>query len=242
VDNKNSIAHSLKKNYICSMTPERSERIETMLAKRQPGLTVVLENVNDPHNISAVMRTCDAVGIQDIYILNTKIGAHEVWSAKASSSAMNWLTVHQFTSLNECIVELRKNFDKIYTTHLSTNAVGLYELNLTKKVALVFGNEHDGCSEEIIALADGNFIIPQVGMIKSLNISVACAVSVYEAFRQKNNAGHYDKMQLDNEIVNALMVKWDVPKFEKRLEAKAMRKARFVAQKKRSSLNPPKVD
>jgi tRNA (guanosine-2'-O-)-methyltransferase len=213
------------------MTPERTERIETVLAKRQPGLTVVLENVNDPHNISAVMRTCDAVGIQDIYILNTKIGAHEVWSAKASSSAMNWLTVQQFTDTDACFVELRKNFDKIYTTHLSTDAVGLHELNLTEKVALVFGNEHDGCSEEIIALADGNFIIPQVGMIKSLNISVACAVSVYEAFRQKTNAGHYDKMQLDTTIASGLMEKWDVPKFEKRLEIKEQRKARFAAQK-----------
>jgi tRNA (guanosine-2'-O-)-methyltransferase len=214
------------------MTPERTERIEKVLAMRQPGLTVVLENVNDPHNISAVMRTCDAVGIQDIYILNTKIGAHEMWSAKASSSAMNWLTVHQFTKLDECIAALRKNFDKIYTTHLSTDAVSLYELNLTEKVALVFGNEHDGCSEEIIALADGNFIIPQVGMIKSLNISVACAVSVYEAFRQKNAARHYDKTQLDADVVNGLMERWDVPKFEKRLEAKAQRKARHEAQNK----------
>ena len=135
------------------MTPERTERILTVLAKRQPGLTVVLENVNDPHNISAVMRTCDAVGIQDIYILNTKIGAHEMWSAKASSSAMNWLTIHQFANLGECIAALRKNFTKIYTTHLSADAVGLYELNFTENVALVFGNEHDGCSDEIIALA-----------------------------------------------------------------------------------------
>jgi tRNA (guanosine-2'-O-)-methyltransferase len=213
------------------MTPERSERIHTILAKRQPGLTVVLENVNDPYNISAVMRTCDAVGIQDIYILNTKIGAHEVWSAKASSSAMNWLTIHQFTNLDECVAALRKNFDKIYTTHLSTDAVGLYELNFLENVAFVFGNEHDGCSDEIIALADGNFIIPQVGMIKSLNISVACAVSVYEAFRQKNAGGHYDKMQLDAEVVNGLMEKWDKPKFEKRLEAKEQRKARFEAQR-----------
>jgi tRNA (guanosine-2'-O-)-methyltransferase len=213
------------------MTPERNERINNVLAKRQTGLTVVLENVHDPHNISAVMRTCDAVGIQDIYILNTKIGAHEMWSAKASSSAMNWLTIHQFTNLEECFVALRKNFDKIYTTHLSTDAVGLYDLNFLEKVALVFGNEHDGCSDEIIAKADGNFIIPQVGMIKSLNISVACAVSVYEAFRQKNTAGHYDKMQLDTDVVNELMEKWDKPKFEKRLEAKAERKARVEAQR-----------
>ncbi len=217
------------------MTPERIERIETMLAKRQPNITVVLENVNDPHNISAVMRTCDAVGIQDIYVLNTKIGAHETWSAKASSSAMNWLTVHQFTTLEDCMKALRKNFDKIYTTHLSSDAIGLYELNLTEKVALVFGNEHDGCSLEIIAKADGNFIIPQVGMIKSLNISVACAVSVYEAFRQKKAAGHYDRMQLNVEVANELMQKWNVPKFEKRLEAKAQRKTRFESIKKSNS-------
>jgi tRNA (guanosine-2'-O-)-methyltransferase len=219
------------------MTPERNERINTVLAKRQTGLTVVLENVNDPHNISAVMRTCDAVGIQDIYILNTTIGAHEMWSARASSSAMNWLTIHQFTNAVECFAALRKNFDKIYTTHLSTGAVGLYELNLAQKVALVFGNERDGCSDEIIALADGNFIIPQVGMIKSLNISVACAVSVYEAFRQKDAAGHYDKIQLEAEVVNGLIEKWDKPKFEKRLEIKAQRKARHEAQYK-SLLNP----
>ena len=219
------------------MTPERTERIETVLAKRQPELTVVLENVNDPHNIAAVMRTCDAVGIQDIYVLNTKIGAHDTWSAKASSSAMNWLTVHQFTNTAECFAALRKNFDKIYTTHLSTDAVGLYELNLTQKVALVFGNEHDGCSEEIIKLADGNFIIPQVGMIKSLNISVACAVSLYEAYRQRNIARQYDTMQLNTDIANGLMDKWNKPKFEKRLEAKAERKARFTAQKVASKKN-----
>ncbi len=213
------------------MTTERTERIQTVLAKRQLGLTVVLENVNDPHNIAAVMRTCDAVGIQDIYILNTKIGVHDTWSAKASSSAINWLTVHQFTNNEECFAALRKNFDKIYSTHLSADAVELYELNLTQKVALVFGNEHDGCSDEIIALADGNFIIPQVGMIKSLNISVACAVSLYEAYRQRNIAGQYDTMQLNTDIANGLMSKWDKPKFKKRLEAKAERKARFEAQK-----------
>ena len=167
------------------MTPERTERLTSVLNKRQPDLTVVLENVFDPHNISAVMRTCDAVGIQDIYILNHKIPPHRKFGERSSSSAAKWLTVHQFTDAVECFAALRENFKKIYTTHLSTDAVGLYELNLTESVALVFGNEKLGVSEEIIAMADGNFIIPQVGIIKSLNISVACAVTLYEAFRQK---------------------------------------------------------
>ena len=190
------------------MTPERTERLTNVLAKRQPGLTIVLENVSDPHNISAVMRTCDAVGVQDVYILNTKIGLHEMWSAKASSSAAKWLTVHQFTNAVECFTELRKNFSKIYTTHLSTGAVDLYDLNLTETVALVFGNEHSGVSEEIIDLADGNFIIPQVGIIKSLNISVACAVSLYEAYRQKKNAGHFDNVKLTEKAYGNLKTQW----------------------------------
>lgn len=190
------------------MTPERYERLNSVLAKRQPDLTIMLENVFDPHNISAVMRTCDAVGIQDIYILNTKIPPHKKWGAKSSSSAAQWLTIHQFTDAEACFAELRKNFKKIYTTHLSTDAVGLHELSLTEPVALVFGNEHSGVSEEIIAMADGNFIIPQVGIIKSLNISVACAVTLYEAFRQKNNAGHYNNIKLQGKKLETLKNEW----------------------------------
>lgn len=190
------------------MTPERNERLTSVLNKRQPDLTVVLENVFDPHNISAVMRTADAVGIQDIYILNHKIPPHRKWGAKSSSSAAKWLTIHQFTDAAECFAALRKNHKKIYTTHLSTDAVGLHELDMTESVALVFGNEHSGVSDEIIAMADGNFIIPQVGIIKSLNISVACAVTLYEAFRQKNNAGHYAAPKLEGEKLNNLRDEW----------------------------------
>ncbi len=190
------------------MTEERIKRLQDVLDKRQPNLTVVLENVSDPHNISAVMRTCDAVGVQDIYILNTIIDNHKKWGAKSSSSAAKWLTIRQFTDAQECFSELRKRYNKIYTTHLSTDAVGLYELDLTDSVALVFGNEHSGVSEEIIKLADGNFIIPQVGIIKSLNISVACAVSLYEAFRQKDLAKQYNSPQLTGKSLLTLKEEW----------------------------------
>jgi tRNA (guanosine-2'-O-)-methyltransferase len=190
------------------MTPERFERLTSVLNKRQPDLTVVLENVFDPHNISAVMRTCDAVGIQEIYILNTTIPRHKKWGAKSSSSAAKWLTIHQFTDNESCFAALRKKYQKIYTTHLSTDAVGMHELDLTEAVALVFGNEHAGVSDEMIAFADGNFIIPQVGIIKSLNISVACAVTVYEAFRQKAKAGHYDQPKLPADQLTQLRNEW----------------------------------
>ena len=190
------------------MTPERREKLQTVLSKRQDDITIVLENVFDPHNISAVMRTCDAVGVQEVYVLNTKIPRHKKWGAKSSSSAAKWLTVYQFENAEECFSELRKKYSKILTTHLSSDAVNLYEIDLTQPVALVFGNEHSGVSEEIRKLADGNFIIPQSGIIRSLNISVACAVTLYEAYRQKALAGHYDKTKLTGEVLKDLMDKW----------------------------------
>lgn len=192
------------------MTNERRHKIESVLSKRQNDLTVVLENVFDPHNISAVMRSCDAVGIQEIYVLNTKIPRHKKWGARSSSSAAKWLTVHQFESTKECFAALRKKYSTILTTHLSTDAVSLYQLNLARSVALVFGNEHSGVSDEAIQMADGNFIIPQVGMIRSLNISVACAVSVYEAFRQKQMASHYEQQKLTADEYSTLFKQWEL--------------------------------
>src|SRR5271156_6643635 len=107
------------------MTPEREQRLKNVLENRQFDLTVVLENVFDPHNISAVMRTCDAVGVQDIYVLNTRIPSHKKWGAKSSSSAAQWLTVHQFTDAAECFRALREKVDRIFTTHLGSDSVSL---------------------------------------------------------------------------------------------------------------------
>src|SRR6478672_1615633 len=104
------------------MTPERNERLTSVLNKRQPDLTVVLENVFDPHNISAVMRTCDAVGIQDVFILNNLIPPHKKWGYRSSSTAAKWLTIHQFTDVNACLNELRSLYNKIYVTYLSEMA------------------------------------------------------------------------------------------------------------------------
>jgi tRNA (guanosine-2'-O-)-methyltransferase len=154
------------------------------------------------------MRSCDAVGIQEIYVLNTKIPRHEKWGSRSSSSAAKWLTIHQFENAEECFSQLRQRYSRILTTHLSSDAVSLYKVDLTQPTALVFGNEHAGVSEEIRQMADGNFIIPQVGMIQSLNISVACAISLYEAFRQKSIAGHFGQQKLSIEQYKELATNW----------------------------------
>jgi tRNA (guanosine-2'-O-)-methyltransferase len=190
------------------MTPERKAKFESVLSHRQPDLTIVLENVFDPHNISAVMRTCDAVGVQDVYILNTRIPRHKKWGSKSSSSAAKWLTVHQFEDLDACVSQLRSRYKRILTTHLSSDAVTLHRIDFTESIALIFGNEHSGVTDEMRALADGNFIIPQVGIIQSLNISVACAVTLYEAYRQKNEAGFYAQRRMGDEQYAQLMEDW----------------------------------
>jgi len=192
------------------MTPQRREKLISVLNKRQDDITIVLENVFDPHNISAVMRTCDAIGVQEVYVLNTKIPRHKKWGAKSSSSAAKWLTIYQFDNAEECFSSLRKKYSGILTTNLSSDAVSLHSIDFTRSLALVFGNEHEGVSPEIRQMADGDFLIPQVGIIQSLNVSVACAITLYEAFRQKNLAGHYNRKKLNDVSFERLLKNWEI--------------------------------
>jgi tRNA (guanosine-2'-O-)-methyltransferase len=192
------------------MTNERHQRLISVLQKRQPDITVVLENVFDPHNVSAVMRTCDAVGIQDVFILNNRIPPHKKWGYRSSSTAAKWLTIHQYTDVETCFNELRLHYKKILTSYLDVAVPAVYDLNMTESIALVFGNERFGVSDEIRELADGDFHVPQVGIIKSLNISVAVAVTLYEGYRQKKIAGHYKTERLPGEKLIVLKNHWGV--------------------------------
>jgi tRNA (guanosine-2'-O-)-methyltransferase len=171
------------------VTAERLEKFRAATKRRQNNLTVILENVHDPHNVGAVLRSCDSVGIKEIFVLYTeeRLQKEEIKiSKRTSSGARRWVDLHLYTDPIACFKKVRENYDKIYSTHLGEQPTSLYELDLTQSVALLFGNEHDGVSEIGLANSDGNFIIPQMGLVQSLNISVACAVSVYEALRQRD--------------------------------------------------------
>jgi tRNA (guanosine-2'-O-)-methyltransferase len=189
-------------------TEARTEKISRVLSKRQLDLTVVLENVHDPHNVSAVIRTCDAVGIYEVFLIYHSGQKFPDLSKKSSASAIKWVKLNFFDNVGVCFLALRQRGFKIFTTSLKADSISLYELNLAEPVALVFGNEHSGVSEEAISLADGNFLIPQVGMVESLNISVACAVSLYEAFRQRLVAGKYDIPQLVGDKFKEIFEIW----------------------------------
>lgn len=195
-------------SYTNFKTEERIIRTKEVLNKRQTGLTIVLENVHDPHNVSAVFRSCDAVGVLEVCLVYHSGQIFPELADRASASAKKWVDQRRFESVEECFSALRNDGKKIYTTHMTNNSGSLYELDLTQPVALVFGNEHTGVSDTAVNLADGNFLIPQVGMIQSLNISVACAVSLYEAFRQRLKAGLYQTPQLDSAKFNYALEDW----------------------------------
>lgn len=187
------------------MTPERLEKLTRVANNRRFDITVILENVHDPHNISAVLRTADAVGISEVYVINDAIKYSKRTGKKSSSSANKWVDVHSFKTIDECLEVVRHKYNKLLCTHLNADAVDLYQNNFTTdSIALVFGNEHDGVSAELLAKCDGNIFIPQIGMISSLNISVACAVTLYEVFRQRLHQ-NTDHMTLQK---TALLNRW----------------------------------
>lgn len=190
------------------MTSERKDKLERVLNHRQSSLTVVLENIEDPRNISAVMRSCDAVGIQDVYLINDRPSRDRNWGFKSGRSAEKWVTLHHFEDVASCVKVLREQYRQLLTTRLSDDAVSVYQVDFTVPTALIFGNERKGVSDELAALSDGNIIIPMAGMLQSLNISVACAVCIYEAFRQKQVAGHYNQPALSETRREALWNEW----------------------------------
>lgn len=189
-------------------TEARIAKIKNVLEKRQLDLTVVMENVHDPHNVSAVLRTCDSVGIFEVFLIYHSGQKFPDLSKRSSASAVKWIKLNFFDNVEECFNLLHQRGFKIFTTALTRDSVSLYSLDLTEKVALVFGNEHTGVSELAVTLADGNFRIPQVGMVESLNISVACAVSLYEAFRQRMIKGCYNEPQLTGSDYDILFKQW----------------------------------
>jgi len=185
----------------------RLGRLEFVLRHRQPDLTVVMENIHDPHNVSAMLRSCDAAGVMEVQLLYTveqfpKIGK------KSSASATKWVGRRRFKSVSECYAALRKEGFRIYSTRLGEHSNSIYEVDLSKKVAIVFGNEHRGVSDEAAGQADGMIQIPMFGMIQSLNVSVACAIVLYEALRQRLERGYYAKSKFSEKKLKELLAEW----------------------------------
>ena len=185
----------------------RLARLETVLRQRQPDMTVVMENIHDPHNVSAMLRSCDAAGVLEAQLLYN-IDAFPKIGKKSSASAGKWVERRKFKSVMDCYAKLRSEGFVIYATRLDERAQSLYDLDLTRKVAVVFGNEHRGVSDEAAENADGIIHIPMLGMIQSLNVSVACAIVLYETLRQRLKKGDYANLKFRKDEFERLFDAW----------------------------------
>ncbi|WP_143871087.1 tRNA (guanosine(18)-2'-O)-methyltransferase TrmH [Catenovulum sediminis] len=172
------------------MTPERLQRIKRMLNNRQTDLTVCLEDVHKTHNLSAIVRTSDAVGVHYVHAVMSNDNPLRMRTGTARGS-QNWVQVIQHDSSQRAIRALRQQKIQLLATNLSDRSVDFREIDYTQPTAIVFGQERDGISDAVLTDADAHIAIPMVGMVQSLNVSVASALVLYEAQRQRAAAGMY---------------------------------------------------
>ncbi|QPT12808.1 tRNA (guanosine(18)-2'-O)-methyltransferase TrmH [Serratia rubidaea] len=193
------------------MSPERYARICEMFATRQPDLTVCLEQVHKPHNVSAIIRTADAVGVHQVHAVWPTTRMRTLVSSAAGSNS--WVNVKTHPTIGDAVGHMKGQGMQILATHLSDRAVDFRDIDYTRPTCILLGQEKTGITEEALQLADQDIIIPMIGMVQSLNVSVASALILYEAQRQRQNAGMYrrDRSMLDAEEQQRLLFEGGYP-------------------------------
>ena len=191
------------------MIPRRYERIKQVLDRRQPDLTVLAENVHKPHNLSAIIRTCDAVGVFDIHAVNRHSDTPTF--SQVAQGSEKWINLHSHPNIETAIKYLQGKKHKVYAAHLSDVAIDYRQVDYTQPTAILLGTEKWGVTSQAADLVDGHIIIPMQGMVQSLNVSVANAVILFEAQRQRLEAGLYDKVRLNPETYNKTVFEWGYP-------------------------------
>ncbi len=188
-------------------TQQRVERMRKVLAQRQDDLTLVLANIHDPHNVSAIYRSCDAFGVSRVHLYYTNT-AFPAIGLKTSASARKWVETSRHKDLNALISDLRAGGHQILATSFTESARPLRNWDFTKPTAIIMGNEHSGVPDELLAASDGALCIPMHGMIQSLNVSVAAAVILAEAARQREERGYYEQSRLPEQEFKERLSSW----------------------------------
>lgn len=195
------------------MSPERFARINQMLDNRQTDLTICLDKVHKTNNIAAVIRTADAVGIHQI---------HAVWpdiemrvSGNTASGSQQWVKTIKHYRMSEAAEQFKAQDMQVLATNFSSTAIDFRDVDYTKPTVVIMGNERDGVSDEGLAIADQHIIIPMIGMVQSLNVSVASALIMYEAQRQRAQAGKYGTRTLDDAYCQTMLFEQGHPIYAK---------------------------
>jgi tRNA (guanosine-2'-O-)-methyltransferase len=196
------------------MTPERFQKLKATLTRRQPDLSVLAADVHKSHNISAVLRTCDATGIYRMHAVSP--GGEMRRHHMVSGGSRRWVDVKIHDSLSDAIDELKNDGWRLVAAHPSEAAVDYREIDFTEKVALVMGSELDGLTPEALGAADTTIALPMEGMVASVNVSVAAAVILYEAQRQRRAAGMFEQSRLDAAEFDRTLFEWSYPEIAER--------------------------
>jgi len=189
------------------VTIARFNKIKACLEKRQPDLAVITDHMHKPHNVSAVMRTCDATGV---FSLHTVMPENEDFRARSgiAMGSDKWLDVSVHSHISSAMEMLKSTGFRIVAVHKSDRSGNFREIDYCRKTAVLFGAELFGVSEEAAALADDHVSIPMQGMVESYNVSVAAAIVLTEAQRQRDVAGFYSSRRLDQATYDRTLFKW----------------------------------
>jgi len=192
-----------------AMTPERFARLRAALDRRQTTLTVLMENVHKPHNYSAVLRSCDAVGIHAAHAVSTDqlVQTYPL----SSASAAKWVGVEVHPEIDAACGHLKDGGFTILAADFGDDARDFRDIDYTAPTAILLGAERDGLSAEAARWADQRIVVPMEGLVQSLNVSVACAVILFEAQRQRRAAGMYERRHLADEVHGPLLFEWAYP-------------------------------
>lgn len=191
------------------MTPERFRTLRAILDRRQPDLTVLMDRVHKPHNFSAVLRTCDAVGVFEAHLVPTADfeAAHQT-----AGGSSRYVGIRRHPALGDALRSLRADGMTVVAAHPADDAVDFRAVDYAGPTAILLGTELDGLTDAAAAAADVRVAVPMVGAVASLNVSVAAAVVLYEAQRQRAAAGLYDACRLDDEVYRRTLFEWAYPR------------------------------
>ena len=189
-------------------TEARKARIREILAGRQKDLTLVVDNIWDPHNVSAVLRSCDAFGLFKVHLYYTREVFPDL-GKKSSGSAKKWVDQVPHQDARAMLGELRGQGFQVLRTGFSETARPLHRWDMTKPTAVILSNEHDGASPELVDLVPDELYIPMRGMVQSFNVSVAAAIILHEACRQRMDAPEPEGRYLTSEEIEALAPDWE---------------------------------
>lgn len=191
------------------MTPDRYQKVLAVLQRRQPDLTVITDQVHKGQNLSAIIRTCDAVGIHEVHAVYQE-GGFRAHTGTALGSH-KWVQTQVHRSIEQPIERLQQQGYQVLAAHFNESAVDYRNVDYTRPTALLLGAEKWGVSEQATAKVDGCVIIPMLGMVESYNVSVACAIILAEAQRQRQAAGLYEQRRLPDEEYTRLLFEWCQP-------------------------------